>query len=101
MASRYPPDNLPIVDPGHVPHFVIDGIESYVVRGDWAFVRFFAVTPLVQHRSDFSPFCPMVRRLSLSLACPIEAQLRIRAQVLGITAAAIRRAVDSGAAPKA
>lgn len=95
MASQFPPSDIPLVDNGHAPLIVIDGLESYIIRNDgYAFSRYYVVEPLVLPNPEFSPFRPMVRRLCLQLMCRIEAQAVMRQQV----AEAMRRAMPVVAA---
>lgn len=81
MASQYPRETMPLFDPGNAPTIVIDGLESYLIRGDVAFSRYFVIEPVPQPIANLSPFRPLIRKICLNLVCEVKAQVAMRRQV--------------------
>lgn len=76
-------ERLPFVTTGPVPLVKVDGLESYFIRDGVVFSRYFTVEPmLLQRVADFSPFRPLVKRISLQLIVERAVQEEMRRQVM-------------------
>lgn len=95
MFSKLAAESPPIIDPGNVPFFWVDGLESYEIKGGRVFSRFFMVKPIVQRAVDFSPFRPRVAQICLEMGCSLETQLKMRGHVTDAISNLTRLAPDN------
>jgi hypothetical protein len=79
MASQYPPENFPIVDPGNVPEFWIDGLGAFALRDGVMRCAYFSYKPLL-----YGSPCTCLTgsaELAVKLVFPAPALLVMRRQM--------------------